>query len=66
MRLSCETSYAEWRICGLENGFCNYLQRANSSERVAMKAKMDKLGTESGMCDDSWYSVMREDLKLGS
>jgi hypothetical protein len=30
------------------------------------KARMDKLGTESGEYDDSWYSKGREDLKMGS
>jgi hypothetical protein len=64
--LNCETSYAGWRNCGLENGFCNYLQGANNSERVVKKARMDKLGTERGVCDDRWYSVRQGNLKLGS
>jgi hypothetical protein len=25
--------------------------------RVVKKAKMDKLGAESGECDDSWYRI---------
>jgi hypothetical protein len=61
-----EPSYTEWCICGLQNGFCNYLQGANNSERVVKKARMDKLGTESGVYDDSWYSRGKEDLKMGS
>ena len=40
-----------------ENGFCDYLYGTNSSIRTVNKAKVDKVGTESGVCDDSWCKV---------
>lgn len=57
MGLKGEPSYPKWRICGLEHGFCNCLQGADSSKRVVKKARVEKLGADSGACDDIWYSI---------
>ena len=49
---------------GSQMGFVTTFQGENNSVRRVKKARMDKLGTESGVYDDGWDSILKVECMM--